>query len=41
MACRYHGVSHGFHLNFPWIMLAKNVREDLKEGIRWLLKRED
>ncbi|RDX46317.1 hypothetical protein OH76DRAFT_1356194 [Lentinus brumalis] len=37
----YNGVSHGFHLNFPWITLAKNVREDLKEGIRWLLKRGD
>ncbi|KAI0708759.1 Alpha/Beta hydrolase protein [Cerioporus squamosus] len=33
----YRGVSHGFHMNFPSITLAKKVREDLKEGLRWLL----
>lgn len=38
--CRYPGVSHGFHYNYPTIKIAVNVREDVVQGIRWLLGKE-
>lgn len=34
---RYPGVSHGFHYNYPAIKIAVKVREELVQGIRWLL----
>ncbi|KAI0364164.1 hypothetical protein BV20DRAFT_974744 [Pilatotrama ljubarskyi] len=34
------GVSHDFHYNFPAISLAAKVREDVVEGLKWLLGRE-
>lgn len=38
--CRYPGVSHGFHYNYPTIKIAVKVREDVVQGIRWLLGKE-
>lgn len=38
--CRYPGVSHGFHYNYPAIKIAVKVREELVQGIRWLLGKE-
>ncbi|KAH9852852.1 Alpha/Beta hydrolase protein [Lenzites betulinus] len=37
---RYPGAAHGFHYTFPDIALAVRVREDLVQGINWLLGRE-
>ena len=37
---RYPGVGHGFHYNFPGIMLAETVRSDAVKGLKWLLGRD-
>lgn len=39
-ACRYPGVTHGFHYGYPAISAAVKVRADLVQGIRWLLEKE-
>ncbi|KAH9885085.1 Alpha/Beta hydrolase protein [Cubamyces lactineus] len=36
----YPGVGHGFHYGVPDITAAAKVRDDVEQGIRWLLKRE-
>ncbi|KAI0632573.1 Alpha/Beta hydrolase protein [Trametes polyzona] len=41
VACRYPGLSHGFHYNYPGLEAAKKVRADVVEGVRWLLGREN
>ncbi|KAL1938393.1 hypothetical protein VTO73DRAFT_11633 [Trametes versicolor] len=37
---QYPGVSHGFHYNYPTIKIAVKVREEVVQGIRWLLGQE-
>ncbi|KAI9060356.1 hypothetical protein FKP32DRAFT_1595436 [Trametes sanguinea] len=34
------GVTHGFHYNWPHIKAAVKVREELEEGIKWLLNQQ-
>ncbi|EIW58422.1 uncharacterized protein TRAVEDRAFT_124132, partial [Trametes versicolor FP-101664 SS1] len=36
----YPGVSHGFHYNYPAIKTAIKVREDLVQGIKWVLSKD-
>ncbi|OSC98338.1 hypothetical protein PYCCODRAFT_1523426 [Trametes coccinea BRFM310] len=36
----YPGVSHGFHYVWPTIKTADKVREDVVEGVKWLLNME-
>lgn len=38
--CRYPGVTHGFHYEYPAIGAAVKVRAELVQGIQWLLGKE-
>ncbi|KAI0632569.1 Alpha/Beta hydrolase protein [Trametes polyzona] len=38
---RYLGVTHGFHYNWPALKASVKLREDVVEGLKWLLGREN